>query len=435
METPIPTATTQKDAYPKWYAQHPITEQRLIEANQRAAGTWQPAINAIRLDIGCGQHPRPGFVGIDRTLGGEAYPLAYSAERPVEDESVDEIVASHILEHFPHGQVTEVLRGWVNALKPGGKIRLAVPDFSKCCKAYTDGDEVPVMGYVFGGQTNENDYHYAGFDEGLLTEMMTALGLTSIRRWTSELQDAASLPISLNLEGFKREQIQVKSVAVISSRARLGFTLHEWCANNSLWPLGLRPNMCSGVFWSHGLTELMEGAIEREFKYVLTLDHDTAYTRYDVEDLFVLMECNQGVDAIAATQMLREGDRILAVIKDEQGMYQTALSGDEMRQDLLRITSAHFGLTILRCASFAKMNRPWFCEAPDPDGRWGDKRLDADASFWKHWKEAGNTLYQANRVVIGHQQEMIAWPSRRLTPIFQNVNDFMARGKPTDVLR
>lgn len=415
---------------------------------------------SIKLNIGGGGLPIPGFIEVDRRSGGEAYPLripdhpdlssqfeqagqkyrqgANPGERYWElaDDSVDEIRASHVLEHFGHRQVMDVLREWVRVLKPGGRIRIAVPDFAQCVKHYTDDDtNLPIMGYIFGGQSDENDYHKSAFDQGLLSEMLRALGINDIRRWTSEIQDCAALPISLNLEGFKRQPLKIEGLAVISSRNRLGFTLHEWCSHNALYPLGLRPVVCTGVFWSHGLTELMEAAIDAKYRYILTLDHDTAYTRHDVEDLYELMERTSEADAICATQMLREGDRVLAVIKGDDGKYQTSLSREELAGDLLKLSSGHFGLTILRVSSYARFQRPWFCEAPDPDGRWGDKRLDADASFWQQWRKSGNTLFQANRVVIGHLEEQIRWPSRHLTPLYQPASEFMKKGKPTGVLR
>ncbi len=51
------------------------------------------------------------------------YPLAYK------DESVDEIYASHVLEHFPYNKTQEVLNDWVRVLKPGGRIRIPVHYF------------------------------------------------------------------------------------------------------------------------------------------------------------------------------------------------------------------------------------------------------------------------------------------------------------------
>src|SRR5262245_25562758 len=97
--------------------------------------------DSLRLNIGAGGRSIAGFRDIDRDLGSEAYPL------DVEDGSVEEILASHVLEHFGHGLVGEVLAHWVKKLQPGGKIRLAVPDTEKICTAYLAGQPVNIQGY------------------------------------------------------------------------------------------------------------------------------------------------------------------------------------------------------------------------------------------------------------------------------------------------
>ena len=65
------------------------------------------ASEKVRLNLGAGDSHLEGFKPIDRKLGSEVYPLAYN------DESVDEIYASHVLEHFPYTKTQDVLDDWV----------------------------------------------------------------------------------------------------------------------------------------------------------------------------------------------------------------------------------------------------------------------------------------------------------------------------------
>ena len=81
-------------------------------------------MDSVRLNLGSGRTPIPGWTNVDIKAGGSAYPLTQYA-----DGSVDEIRASHILEHFSHHEVALVLREWVRVLKRGGKLYIAVPDF------------------------------------------------------------------------------------------------------------------------------------------------------------------------------------------------------------------------------------------------------------------------------------------------------------------
>ena len=175
----------------------------------------------IRLNLGSGEQPLAGYVNIDRKTGGEAYPLPYP------DGSVSEVRAAHVLEHFGFREVPSVLREWVRVLQVGGWLRIAVPDFDWIVRQMVgkdfpvvpsdtpaealvsiqsvdeDGVSIPIEAYLFGGQQHEDDFHKIAFNEWKLSALMRSVGLTNIRKWTSEATDCASYAVSLNLEGRK----------------------------------------------------------------------------------------------------------------------------------------------------------------------------------------------------------------------------------------
>jgi hypothetical protein len=153
-------------------------------------------MDRLKLNLGAGNLELPGYVNIDRKTGQEAYPLSYT------DGSVDEIRASHILEHFGLREAPVVLQHWVSKLRPGGILKVAVPDFAKICDVYKNGGD-NTAGYLCGGQIDENDYHKSIFDRISLTRMLEGAGLCDIQHWDSEIKDCASLPVSLNLQGAK----------------------------------------------------------------------------------------------------------------------------------------------------------------------------------------------------------------------------------------
>jgi predicted SAM-dependent methyltransferase len=140
-----------------------------------------------------------GYINIDISDGKPAYPIDYLAE----DSSLDEIRASHILEHFSHRETSRVLKHWVKKLRAGGKLKIAVPDFRYLCNKYVSGVQLNFMSYIMGGHTDEYDYHKSIFDKNGLTSLMINSGLKKIRKWQSDNEDASSLEISLNLEGIK----------------------------------------------------------------------------------------------------------------------------------------------------------------------------------------------------------------------------------------
>jgi hypothetical protein len=101
--------------------------------------------------------------------------------------------------------------------------------------------------------------------------------------------------------------------------------------------------------------------------------------------------------------------------------------------DLTKLRTGHFGLTMIRTASLKEMPKPWLWSKPAPDNSWGDGRTDDDIYFWRQWAAAGKTLFNANRVVVGHLELMIRWPGRDLSTIHQRANEFSKAGAPQGV--
>src|SRR5215831_6253473 len=114
----------------------------------------------MKLDLGAGDISPPGFKPLGHPHGSEIYPLDAFA-----DNSVEEIRASHCLEHFSHRQTLDVLKEWVRVLKPGGLLRIAVPDFAKIAENYLKGVGQPTQSFVMGGQVDADDFHKALFDK------------------------------------------------------------------------------------------------------------------------------------------------------------------------------------------------------------------------------------------------------------------------------
>ena len=83
----------------------------------------------MKLNIGAGPTKIEDFTPLDVKHGKPAFPLPY------DDNSIEEIRASHVLEHFSFNDAKKALIEWVRVLKPGGRLRVAVPDFEKITTA------------------------------------------------------------------------------------------------------------------------------------------------------------------------------------------------------------------------------------------------------------------------------------------------------------
>lgn len=413
--------------------------------------TTQPPATApaVRLNIGAGSVPLPGFTAIDRKNGDDAYPLTLGGQA-VADDSVDEIYASHVLEHFSHQESQAALCEWVRVLKPGGRIRIAVPDFAKVAEKYLAGEPLPIAGYVMGGQTDVDDYHRTIFDEEHLRRMMQQAGLIDIAPWRSEIDDCAALPISLNLQGIKGaaspqllKPWPKRKIAAVMSMPRLAFADNMFCAIQTLAPLGIPFEKVTGAFWGQCLERVMEANVDDGWhppsgtEWILTLDYDTVFLPEHLHQLAVLMEEHPEADAICPIQYKRDENTVLFRRVDEQGNYiKTPATLADFDGPLTRIGWGHFGLTLIRASSLLRLPHPWFDGQPDPNGRWHDPgKVDDDIYFWNKFRENGLKLYLANHVAIGHLQLVATWPGRDFAPIHQYVSEFQSKGTPAMVRR
>lgn len=361
----------------------------------------------MKLDIGCGESAREGFIGVDRKTGGEAYPLRVNNE-PVPDNSVEEIVASHVLEHFGHRHTLAVLKEWVRVLKPAGTLRIAVPNLKYAC----DHPEHPHFeGWVMGGQTDNNDYHGALFWPEKLTKLLEEAGLESVEPWNSDKSDCASLPVSLNLQGTK--PLVVPKICCALSLPRVGFNDMWGCLFPALQPWNIPIRRYQGVWWERSLQDMFEDLLEEGCELVVVVDGDSAFSAKQFNTLLREIIVNPEIDAIAPLQPQRGGGLVMCTPSEKPADKDTHTV--DMKKPL-KCDTAHFGLTILRLKRLIGIKKPWFLNIPGKDGSWrrdSEGIVDADIYFWNQWKAAGRTLYTLPWVSIGHLECMVSQIDRK----------------------
>ncbi len=354
----------------------------------------------LKLNIGAGSTVIPGFTPIDRKLGSEAYPLSYP------DNSVDEIRASHILEHFSFADAQQALKEWTRVLKPGGRIRIAVPDLD--AKEKADPDEWPFI--IMGGQTGPDDVHRSAWNETRLRAHMEHFGLHDVRRWESPNTDTAAHPCSLNLEGVKAEKQIVAEPKGVTVKVGAYLTLPRYEAvaarniiHEALKPHKLNLTTTQGVFWGQCMQRMFQQAVDDGIDWILSLDSDSLFTAKQLGQLMQIMASNPHIDALAALQCRRGGKYPLMTTG-------TGVNDEHIQVDgsPIKVTTAHFGLTLIRVESLKQVKKPWFWSQHDDAGNWSDDKLDDDIWFWHQWRKAGKTIYVAPSVSIGHLEETVA---------------------------
>lgn len=383
--------------------------------------------NKVCIDIGCGQEQsiREGFIGIDAKFGGKAwFPLSYNDGTPVADASCDVIVSSHVLEHAGHRVTEAILASWVSKLKPGGLIKIAVPDLEVIARKFLAGEAGHFQEWIYGGQVDQNDIHGAGFSFDSLSAMMRRCGLVGIHFWEGD-EDCSGLEVSLNLAGYRRPVAWPETISVIS-RPRLGFGDHADDALEALLPLGIGRFGRTGPYFGKALTNGFEDAVKAGAEYILAMDYDTILTMDNVEDLLAFMAANPEADALIPMQMGRDMDKLLMNTGGK------AVTNVDLEQTYYPVKTGHFALTLFRATAFAKMKKPWLFPTYNEDGSW---KHDEDINFWLRFEETGLKAFLTPRVVVGHIEFMILWPDQRCKTTMQKMSEYRKGGRPRLVWR
>jgi predicted SAM-dependent methyltransferase len=383
-----------------------------------------------RIDIGCGPKPADGFTAWEIKDGKRAESL-----EGIADGSLDAIRASHVLEHIPHAQTVDVLREWSRALRIGGALEVAVPDFDRIVNMYTSGSAAPIEGYLMGGQIDEHDRHYAIFNRQKLTECAAAAGFDFDGEWTGDAGTCAALPVSLNLRFVKRGRMRfplqpMPDVCAVMTVPRLLWTENIHCVSTALSTLQIPIVRSTGVFWGACLQRIMSDVIgQRKFKYVLAIDYDSIFDAHDIAALYRIAE-EEKLDALCALQIGRDRDQLITALDDGTGKPLRELPVERLKELSWSVLFAHFGLTLIRTDRLAELPKPWFLGDPGEDGEWADKRVDEDVYFWRKARDVGWKIGMTPQVRIGHLQMVATWAGSDLQPVFQYMPDFHKNGRP-----
>ncbi len=103
------------------------------------------------------------------------------------DHTVDEVLASHVLEHLAFRDVDVVIKEIHRVLKPEGRVVIDVPDLEALAMMWLDlpeeqrwGPQSTAFTGIFGLQDHEGNFHKTGFTAAQLLKVLREAGFRSI---------------------------------------------------------------------------------------------------------------------------------------------------------------------------------------------------------------------------------------------------------------
>jgi SAM-dependent methyltransferase len=116
-----------------------------IDARHQHAESGPPT-RLRRLNWGCGGDGRRGWINSDRTAGPGVDLVADIREGlPIESGTIDYAVGAHTIQGLAYPELAPALVEVFRVLRPGGTLRLVVPDLDADIRAYTKHDQDRVL--------------------------------------------------------------------------------------------------------------------------------------------------------------------------------------------------------------------------------------------------------------------------------------------------
>lgn len=173
------------------------------------------------IHLGCGAIDSPEFINVDIARAPHIHHVRDVRDLSVfRDEFADIVYACHVLEHISFRETRQVLAEWRRVLKPGGVLRLSVPDLDKLVVIYSENNRSieSICPMLMGHQDSESNRHQSVFNYDYLGGLLRDVGFRTVRTWDpNQAENHAfddwasreiefgdkSFSVSLNIEGVK----------------------------------------------------------------------------------------------------------------------------------------------------------------------------------------------------------------------------------------
>jgi len=197
-----------------------------------------PSNGTVKVNLGCGLQVAPSWTNIDGSLNAliaagprwlssigyrfsgarEFYSqdyycgtlrencfihhnLAYGI--PLQDKVADFVYSSHFLEHLDRASARRLIEESFRVLKPGGVIRIAVPDLELAWEMYRRGEKDRMLyDYFFADDGGGFGQHRYAYDYEMLSRLMSEIGFDKVERASFQKGATPDLPLLDNREDY-----------------------------------------------------------------------------------------------------------------------------------------------------------------------------------------------------------------------------------------
>jgi predicted SAM-dependent methyltransferase len=143
----------------------------------------------LKLEIGCGHRPTPGYIHNDINAFPEVDLVCSPWEIELGDGALDEVLALGVIEHLTYEQVKMSLANVYRMLRPGGGFYFDVPDLSVWCRyaaEFCEGRPAPfpiehILATLYGWQRWPGDEHKSGWYKEKIVGALERTGFGSLR--------------------------------------------------------------------------------------------------------------------------------------------------------------------------------------------------------------------------------------------------------------
>ena len=157
----------------------------------------------IILDIGCGKNKKECAIGLDFRKNSSADIIADAHQLPFRNESFNHVYSSHLIEHFSHREIKNVLTEWIRVLKKKGIFEIRCPDLRARAFLFFVKPSWQDVKNIYGAQDVLGNTHKCGFSYGLLKKIIEQGGIKKVKRIIKGYKGIPFLPDCLHVKGVK----------------------------------------------------------------------------------------------------------------------------------------------------------------------------------------------------------------------------------------